>query len=106
VVNGNARAFYEFSGGTLYAGGGIGMFWSDLTITGSIFGFPATRTETDMSLGQQLIAGGELAISKESRLGVEFRKVFLKANFGELTNGSVDVGGRYLALAYRRTFSF
>ena len=105
-IAGNARAFYEFSGGTLYAGGGIGMFWSDLTVTGTIFGFPATRTETDMSLGLQLMAGGELAISKESRLGVEYRRVFLKANFGELTNGSVDVGGRYVALTYRRAFAF
>ena len=105
-IAGNARAFYEFSGGTLYAGGGIGMYWSDLTVTGTIFGFPATRTETDMSLGHQLMAGGELAISKQSRLGVEYRRVFLKANFGELTNGSVDVGGRYVALTYRRAFAF
>lgn len=100
----NARTFYEFSRGALYAGAGIGIFWSDLTVTGTIFGFPATRTETDMSLGHQLIAGGEVTISKEARLGVEYRKVYLKANFGELTSGSVDVGGRYVALTYRRAF--
>lgn len=102
----NAKAFSGMSRSALYAGAGIGLFWSDLTVTGTIFGLPATRTETDMAPGYQFIGGGEIAISRDARLGVEYRRVFLKANFGDLSGGTVDVGGRYVALTFRQTFAF
>jgi hypothetical protein len=35
-------------------------------------------TETDTSLGYQLIGGGGIAIAKEARLGVEYRGVSAK----------------------------
>lgn len=103
---GNAKALYDFSRGAVYAGAGFGIFWSDLTISGTIFGLPASNTETDMAFGYQLIGGGEVAVGKASRLGVEYRRVFLNGNFGEFTAGDVSIGGRYVAVTYRQFFTF
>jgi opacity protein-like surface antigen len=100
-IAGNAKAVYDFPKGAVYAGAGLGIFWSDIEVTGTIVGFPASRTETDTSFGSQVIAGGEIAVGKASRIGLEYRRVRLQANFGDLSGGNVDIGGRYVALTFR-----
>lgn len=101
---GNAKTVYDFAGGSLYAGVGLGLFWSDLVVTGSMLGVPARRVETDVGVGYQLMLGGDLAIGERSWLGVELRRLRLNGDFGDLSGGSAPIGGDSVALTFRRTF--
>lgn len=103
-VVGNAKAFYEFGRATVYAGAGLGIFGAQAELTGTLFGFTADRTEEDTEIGYQLIAGGDVAIAERSRLGIEYRRLYLEADFGDLSRGKADIGGDYFALTFRQRF--
>ena len=84
-----------------YVGVGGGVYFSTLRLTGSLFGLPATREEDDTSLGTQWLAGADLMLSRQWSVGFEFRRTFLKASFGDLTSGEVEIGGDSLMLTAR-----
>lgn len=101
---GNAKALFAFSRATAYAGVGLGIFGAEARVTGTVFGFDADRMEDDSEIGYQLIAGGDVAITARSRVGVEYRRLYLEADFGELSRGKTDIGGDYLAVTFRQVF--
>jgi opacity protein-like surface antigen len=86
-----------------YVGAGLGLYRSTLSIDGTIFGVPTTQEETDTAIGEQLLAGIDVWFTERWALGFEYRGLFLKASFGSVTNGEVDVRGSSLigALRYR-----
>lgn len=100
-VSGTAKWVAGNSGGQVFVGGGLGLFRSQMVVTGGVFGFPAERKDTSMGLGLQLLAGASLHTERDTLLGLEWRYLMLDANFGELTRGSVDVGGMSLMLSWR-----
>lgn len=86
-----------------YAGLGAGIYFSQLTVSGSLLGESKTHEEDDTGLGQQLLAGMDVHMNDHLSIGAEFRRVYLKAGFGALTNGKVDVGGDSVLLTVRWT---
>ena len=76
-----------------YIGAGGGLFFSRLYISGSVFGMPASHEETDTSLGGLLLGGVDIWVAQNWAIGAEFRHVSVKANFGNVIPGDVNVGG-------------
>lgn len=76
-----------------YVGAAVGLYFNSMVVTGSIFGLPARAEEQDSGLGEQLLAGFNYRVADSWSLGVEYRHTYLKADFGQLTGGEVDVGG-------------
>jgi opacity protein-like surface antigen len=104
-VAGNVRFFYPLGQFEPYAGAGIGFFRSELEITGSTFGFPGSIKNSDNNAGVQLLAGLEYRFGEKVRaLGVQYRKLYLSANFGPEVPGDVDVGGEFWFFTYRQNF--
>lgn len=101
---GNAKIFYDFARGRVYAGAGLGVFGAEAEITGTVFGFPAVRVEDDTVMGYRLLVGGDLAVARSSYIGFEYRRHYLEADFGELSQGKVDIGGDYLGVNFRQAF--
>lgn len=101
-IFGNAKAVYERDRASVYAGMGLGVFSASAELSGTLFGFDAERIEDDTGIGFQFIAGGNVAISERSRVGVEYRRLELEADFGELSGGEADVGGDYVAITFRQ----
>lgn len=87
--------------GQAYLGGGLGLYRSEMRVTGSVFGFPGEHKDSSMGLGLQVIAGASLQTAPGTLLGLEWRTLRLDANFGELTRGSVDIGGSSVMLSWR-----
>lgn len=101
---GNAKTLYEFARATVYAGAGLGIFSAAAELEGTLFGFDAERIEDDTGFGYQLIAGGAFALGERSHFGIEYRRLELEADFGQLSAGKTDIGGDYVGLTFRRTF--
>jgi hypothetical protein len=88
-----------------YVGAGAGVFFSTMRVTGTVIGLPAQREEDDTGIGSQLLAGVDLALSRQWSAGIEYRRVFLKASFADLTPGEVDIGGIGWMLTARWQFA-
>jgi len=84
-----------------YVGAGGGLFFSKLYITGSVFGVPASHEETDTSLGGLLLGGVDFWVAQNWAVGAEFRHVSVKANFGGVIPGDVNVGGNSVMATLR-----
>jgi opacity protein-like surface antigen len=84
-----------------YVGAGIGLYFNSMIVTGSVLGLPARAEEKDTGIGEQLLAGMSFRTSDEWLLGFEYRRTFLKAEFGPLTHGEVDLGGNSYLLTMR-----
>lgn len=84
-----------------YGGGGGGLYRSRLSVSGSVFGFPGTREEVDNGLGWHAEAGLSVPVSAGTELGLSLRQVWLRSDFGEITGGSVDIGGSFVFLGLR-----
>ena len=76
-----------------YVGAALGLYFNSMIVTGSVFGLPARAEEQDSGLGEQFLAGVNFRIADYWALGVEYRRTFLKADFGSLSDGEVDIGG-------------
>lgn len=103
-IAGNAKLLFELAGASVYAGAGIGLYGSEAELEGTLLGFDAVRVEDDSGFGYQLMAGAAVAVGKRSHLGLEYRRLELEADFGELSGGEVDVGGDYVGLTFRQSF--
>lgn len=88
----------------LYAGAGPGLGFSEATVPSTflLFFSGTAAEENDWGIGLQAVAGLDFPIGKHSRLGFEYRRLEIEADFGELTGGKVDVGGDAFVLAYKR----
>lgn len=75
-----------------YVGAAIGLYFSTVLVTGSLVG-NLEAEEEDWGPAEQLMAGLNFRVSERWSLGVEYRHTYLKADFGQLTGGEVDVGG-------------
>ena len=84
-----------------YVGAGGGVFYSTLNVTGNLLGTTANLDETDTSLGSVLLAGVNYQMWQNWALGVEYRRVSVKANFGSVIPGDVEVGGNSVMATLR-----
>jgi opacity protein-like surface antigen len=84
-----------------YVGAAVGLYFNSMIVTGSVLGLPARAEEDDSGIGEQLLAGVNVRVSGNWSLGFEFRRTFLKADFGPLTDGEVDIGGDSYLLTAR-----
>jgi|GEM_PF-4452984 len=87
-----------------YVGAGAGLYWSRFSVSAQVFGYPGTYERDDSDVGTQWLTGADLRVGRGSWLGLQYRQVDLRANFGSVTNADVDLGGRFFLLAYRNGF--
>jgi opacity protein-like surface antigen len=88
----------------LYGGVGLGLFYSQVSITGKTNNISGTFYKSDTNLGYLMMLGVDIGIAKHHRINVEFRKLFLEGDFGALSGGDVDIGGDILAVGYQYRF--
>ena len=80
----------------------IGIFFSEAYLSGTMMGLPASMKQDDSALGTTVLAGLDVRLAENWSLGAEYRKIFLKSNFGVLSyHEDVDVGGDSLMLVVR-----
>ena len=79
-----------------YVGAAYGLYESRLSPKDSV-----ASNENAWAWGEQLLAGVDVMILRRHSLGVEFRKTFLRVDFGNNTGGEQELGGEALALVYR-----
>jgi len=95
------RAYYPAKGqARAYVMGGGGFYRNELSIDGSLFGIPGTVEEdTDSSLGFQVGFGVDFGTDDLNnwRISLNFKRVFIDADFDVLGGGSVDLGGFYFS---------
>jgi outer membrane protein W len=84
-----------------YVGAALGLYFNSMIVTGSVLGLPARAEVHDSGLGEQLLAGVNFRIADYWALGVEYRRTFLKADFGSLSDGEVDIGGNSVMATLR-----
>jgi opacity protein-like surface antigen len=101
---GTAKLLYPSGRVEPYAGAGIGIYRTTLTITGQQFGFPAELSEDSVDPAIHVVAGLDLHLSERSTLTIEGRKLWLDAGFSPVLTGTVKVGGAMLLAAYRFRF--
>lgn len=89
----------------LYAGAGLGLYFSAMTVRQSVFGLPAESKERDTGLGADFRAGVAFDLGARHGLGIEYRRLSLRGNFGVLSNGrSMPIGGEFIQGIYRKSF--
>jgi len=89
-----------------YAGVGAGYFLTGILVTEPGTGLlTAEGAPSDKLLpGFHVSIGADYRIQQAHRIGIELKRRFLKADFGQYTNGSADVGGSYLLFMYRHSW--
>lgn len=85
-----------------FAGGGIGLFHNEMTVTGSTFGFLGEDTRTSNDLGLLLLAGVTFRTEGNSLFGIEWRQLKMKASFGDFTTGNAEIGGSSVMLTWHK----
>ena len=89
----------------VYAGAGLGWYFSMMRSTASVVGLPGEHTERDNNLGGDLRAGLAFPISERRALGVEVRRLWLSGSFGLLSSGqTLPLGGTALSLTFGQRF--
>jgi len=87
-----------------YLGVGLGVAYHRLQVTGS-FGFGTVDVDSDFRSATQRVAGIDLVTGEKTRIGLELRELDAHADFGSISGGEIDVGGRMWTFAYRRVVS-
>jgi opacity protein-like surface antigen len=80
-----------------YVGVGLGLIVSEIEIESSAY-YVTAVSETHFGLSTQLMVGLSWIYTRRSRIGIEYRRVFAEADFGDLSRGTVDVGGGVVAI--------
>ena len=88
-----------------YAGLGAGYFLTGILITeqGSGLLTDEGAPSDKFLLDYHVSVGADYRVSGNHKLGIEYKRRILKADFGQYTNGEVDVGGSYLLFVYRHS---
>ena len=85
----------------LYAGGGLGVYSSQLRVDA----LPDDIQQEDTNnIGYQALVGVDFFVSRYISVGVEYRKFKLDADFGATIPGKIDVGGDLLFATVRGHF--
>lgn len=85
----------------LYAGGGLGVYTSQLRVDA----LPDDIQQEDTNnIGYQALVGVDFFVSRYISVGVEYRKFKLDADFGATIPGKIDVGGDLLFATVRGHF--
>lgn len=103
-IAGTFRGFLPLGSVELYGGVGVGMYYSDMSITGETNNVDGTFYKSDSGFGYFGMLGADIRLARQHAISVEFRKLYLDANFGKLTNGDVDIGGDIFAIGYQYRF--
>ena len=88
-----------------YLGAGAGYFLTGILVTKPGSGLLTEEGAPSDKLlpGFHVMIGGDYRIKENHKLGLEIKHRILEADFGEYTNGKVDVGGICLLLIYRHS---
>ncbi len=100
-VAGTVKYVYPLGRLEPYAGGGIGIYTVRFRATGQQFGFPGELTRDATTLGLHLVAGADFYVTDSTALGIELRKVRVRANLGDVIPGEIDAGGSCISLLLR-----
>jgi opacity protein-like surface antigen len=88
----------------LYVGGGLGLYTTTLLVEGSLQGAHTELTENDSDAGFQAVAGADFFVSRHVSVGLEYRRLKLDANLGDLIPGGLDMGGDFFFATVRGHF--
>jgi opacity protein-like surface antigen len=104
---------YRFPAGRVapYLGVGVGYYWSHFLTTSEATGCvnncddTGPRVEADSSdVGAHVVGGADYHFTAKDVLAVEIRYLKLKADFGAVVPGEMDLGGTFFWMGYRRYF--
>ena len=84
----------------LYAGGGAGVYTTQLHAQGSSY----DAWQNDTNIGYQALLGADYFISRNFSVGLEYRIFKLEADFSPTIPGKIDVGGDFLFATVRGHF--
>lgn len=85
----------------LYAGGGLGVYTSQLRTEAAP---DDIRQEDTNNIGYQALVGADFFVSRYVSVGVEYRRFKLDADFGATIPGKIDAGGDFLFATLRGHF--
>lgn len=88
----------------LFIGGGIGIYSATGTVTGKINNSDFHADESDAGIGEQIVGGVDFKIAQRYSVGLEYRRVWFKANLSNFSNGKVDLGGDQALVSFRMWF--
>ena len=96
---------YHLNNFSSYLGGGAGLFATGILVTEPGSGLLTTEgaPSDKLLLGYHLKLGLDYRIQDAHKIGVEIKRLSLKADFGQYTDGEVDVGGTYILFMYRHS---
>ena len=94
-----------------YFGAGVGMYSTWIRTTSEAVGCTQNCGDTGPRItansrdaGYHALVGADYHITQKDVVGVEFRQLWLDANFDEVGMGKVKAGGSLLWMGYRRYF--
>lgn len=99
-----ARLIYPIGKLEPYAGAGVGYYASEISSWGSIVHLflPSDFAKrSDSDVGTHVIVGLDYAVSPTARISLEYRHLWLDANFGPEFGGTTKVGGGMAIVAIR-----
>ena len=96
-IGGNVKFILPLDRFELYAGVGLGAYSTQLRANGSTYDV----TQDDANIGYQALLGADYFVSRKISIGLEYRKLYLTADFGPTIPGTIDVGGEFLFATVR-----
>jgi opacity protein-like surface antigen len=84
----------------LYAGAGLGIYTTQLRAEGSTL----TVSQDDTNIGLQALLGADYFFSRTISVGLEYRKLKVRADFAPTLPGKIDAGGDFLLATVRAHF--
>lgn len=94
-----------------YIGGGVGYYSSNFLTTSEAIGCAQNCDDTgprvearSNDVGAHVVGGLDYHFTAKDVLGMEIRYLKLKADFGAMAPGDMDVGGTFFWIGYRRYF--
>lgn len=92
------RAFYPANSKfRVYGVAGLGFYYVNMTVTGSLFGFPGTYEDDDRSTEFYYGAGASYLFDNWI-VSIDYRKLNLEGSFGGFGISNADLGGDIVAL--------
>ncbi len=101
----SARGVWPLRRVELCLGGGAGFYRTEARVSGSVLGIPGNvAQEDDLAGGLHGLAGIDLVMGRRWNLGIEARRLELRSDFGQLSGGSVEIGGTTATVVVRIFF--
>lgn len=100
----NFRAIVPFWKLEPYVAVGLGLALSELEVESTLF--PGFRAEHRLRLGYaaQWMFGVDFMYTRRSRFGLQYRDIYLEADFGNISRGTIQIGGRAVLLSVKIAF--